>query len=264
MQTLLDHRTWYGLPDEERRAVARMIEDLFDDLAFDGIEQHRVFEIESADAFFVAENSRFVLVPGGTYQLGLNPDDCGFLNAWMDKVWNDEYVTRHGFPSLRDEMVANCSPSRSVCIRPFLIETSLRIPPNPRFKHDVYHDDAIRDLQGSRWRLPSPDEWEIAYRGRSTATFPWGDEPLARKEKPSVNAIGFQLPENWGYDNEFTCEPAVGVGGDGGATSHGGWGRLAELTIEACAYRCNIEQFGYLGAGYRRCRSIVAHGEQLK
>ena len=260
MHASLDNQTWYRLSNDERDAIARRVAELYNDIEFDSIQQHEVFGIESTDAFFVHQDARFVLVPGGRYQLGLNPDDCGFLTPWIDKLWNKEYVVPHGFRSLREELATNCSPRRSVSVQPFLIETRLRVPQNPRFKHDICHDDAVRDLEESDWRMPTPDEWEIAYRGRSIATFPWGDEPLTQKEKPKVNAIGFHLPKNLGYDNEFTSEPAVGVGGDGGATSHGGWGRLAELTIEACAYRCRIDQFGYLGAGYRQCRSIRSDG----
>lgn len=149
--------------------------------------------VEGEAATFDVGGVRLVLVPGRTVTLGATYDLEAVARALAPETL-DAAVQRTSKPLdfgawQRDDF----TPRREVTIAPFLLapdpveEQALR--GDDCFGEDVWDDedsceDAMRrgidaTLRASGYRLPSLDEWELAYGDGAPSIFPWGDAPTA-------------------------------------------------------------------------------------
>ena len=106
------------------------------------------------------------------------------------------------------------------------------------------HAQIVERLARRGQRLLTADEWEQACGAGACTLFRWGDvEPDGRPHELEVgphreaNLFGLQIGQN-PYDDEWTAEPAVVRGGDGGRMAHSGLGgRFVDWLTLATAYR---------------------------
>ncbi|GAA1874259.1 hypothetical protein [Asanoa iriomotensis] len=105
------------------------------------------------------------------------------------------------------------------------------------------HAEVVERLAREGRRLLTADEWEHACGAGATTLFRWGDTaPRGASDTLSVgphrepNLFGLQIGQN-PYDDEWTAEPAVARGGDGGAMAHSGIGGFPAWLTLATAYR---------------------------
>jgi hypothetical protein len=110
-------------------------------------------------------------------------------------------------------------------------------------------DDAIEEAASLGVRPASPDEWEYACGAGARTLFRWGED-TPDNDYPSARAAGpHQEPNLWGlmigrdpYRHEWTTEPGIVCGGDGGGAVCGGSGFFLGWLTLATAYR--DKQFG--------------------
>ncbi|WP_328415186.1 hypothetical protein OG470_22540 [Micromonospora sp. NBC_00389] len=105
------------------------------------------------------------------------------------------------------------------------------------------HAEVVERLAQRGQRLLSAHEWEHACGAGASTLFRWGDvEPegvvhtLAAGPHREANLFGLQIGQN-PYDEEWTAEPAVVRGGDGGSMAHSGIGGFPSWLALATAYR---------------------------
>jgi hypothetical protein len=113
-----------------------------------------------------------------------------------------------------------------------------------RAKTRVTYDQAADRVATLGLRLSTPDEWEYSCGGGAVTLFRWGDE-TPDDGYPSDHRTGpHREPNRWGltigqdpYKHEWTTEPRIACGGDGGSTTCGGAGFFVGWTTIATAYR---------------------------
>jgi hypothetical protein len=201
-------------------------------------------------ALFDHGGARYALIPGGSAPLGFDPrrelsftEDC--LESWRTTVRDlelemtlDEYLSRV------------MSPSREVRIEPLLVEVdaweagAVTAESGTRTVNWRSLQQISQELADEGFRLPTSDEWEYACRGGSASLFRWGDRCPADHypgedggwdvhTKP--NAFGLRFPKDT-FKWEFTSEPGVLRGGDGGGLDCGGAGCFVAWLTLASAY----------------------------
>lgn len=116
-----------------------------------------------------------------------------------------------------------------------------------RTKTTVTYADAVERVEGLGLRLSTPDEWEWACGAGATTLFRWGDDTPASGYPYDHWTGPHREPNLWGlnigqdpYKHEWTTEPSIVCGGDGGGATCGGDGFFVGWTTIATAYR-NIE-----------------------
>jgi hypothetical protein len=115
-----------------------------------------------------------------------------------------------------------------------------------RTKTQVSYDEAVDQVNqlGLGLRLSTPDEWEYACGAGVLTLFRWGDD-TPDSGYPDDHPTGpHHEPNLWGltighdpYKHEWTSEPAIVCGGDGGGVVCGGAGFFLGWTTIATAYR---------------------------
>ena len=254
MNPIVELTKWDEATSKKRQSICANIASLFKDVTFRHLKRFSLEANSHEIGVFDHAGSSFLLIPGATFTLGFDSKTNAFPSEKLREAWRTEYQEPHGFQSLDEELQDVFSPQKQITLNPYLIEAEPRLP-EIEGTDCPFHEDVESSLRGTPWRLPSRDEWEYAYRGGSASVFPWGDDPvLTSLLTIRSNAFGFTFPESL-YHYEFVGDPTIMVGGDGGVTHCGGWGRLAESIVEACAYVDKNEAEPYR-AHYRRCRSV--------
>ncbi|MBB2943637.1 hypothetical protein FB565_003366 [Actinoplanes lutulentus] len=235
---------WQGLSDEAAArtaaAIARETGSRFEQIKLHGYAGRR-----ARTASFDRDGTRLVLVPGGTVRLGFDPAGwtpsarqlAGFEQAAAE--WNlDGPIHRH--------IGETTSPSREVTLPALLVAAGAAAADDlvelTEDDDDQDHAWLINGLRAQGLRLPSPDEWEHACAAGATTLYRWGDDNPDGEPYGKVPLI--QEPNLFGlviahdpYAAEFTADPAVFCGGDGGSALCGGYGDFLSWLTLATAYR---------------------------
>ncbi|OKI58010.1 hypothetical protein [Micromonospora sp. CB01531] len=105
------------------------------------------------------------------------------------------------------------------------------------------HTEIVERLAARGQRLLTADEWEHACGAGAKTLWRWGDrEPDGPPHVPATglhregNLFGLRIGQN-PYDDEWTAEPGVVRGGDGGSMAHSGIGGFPAWLTLATAYR---------------------------
>ncbi len=108
----------------------------------------------------------------------------------------------------------------------------------------ISYEEALRKTAASGVRTSTPDEWEYACGAGASTLFRWGDDSLDDGYPFDHSAGPHREPNLWGlsigqdpYRHEFTTEPAIVCGGDGGGATCGGSGFFLGWLTLATAYR---------------------------
>ena len=235
---LSDLAKWDALTFTEHQAIAmKLASKLPKDFHFQGIETHLLSGQEHLTAFYLWKESRFALILGGKAVLGFDRNTSGFPNETQQENWK---ATEEDFQvSLEDFLEGSMTSRREADIKPFLIE----VKPKKLPEYTDWHRVTKRIAQQGFW-LPTPDEWEYACGAGSRTLFRWGNTcpldtlPIDKSKwnlHQQPNAFGLQMPSN-PYHWEFTSEPGIMRGGDGGSTICGGMAELAGWLPLATAF----------------------------
>lgn len=108
----------------------------------------------------------------------------------------------------------------------------------------VSYGDAIAEAASLGVRPATPDEWEYACGAGARTLFRWGDDTLDDGYPFDHRAGPHREPNLWGlmigqdpYRHEWTTEPGIVCGGDGGGATCGGSGFFLGWLTLATAYR---------------------------
>ncbi|MEV4481854.1 hypothetical protein [Micromonospora coxensis] len=202
-------------------------------------------------AFFDRDGIRYALVPGGNVQLGHNAER--FVPSPHQLADFAEAAAEYELAGPLHRFVADVtSPPRRVSLPALLVavrseEADALIAADD--DSDLDDSDGERDhtwlmseLDQRSLRPPTPDEWEYACAAGAATLFRWGDgypegEPYG--EVPLVqgpNLFGLVIADD-PYRAEFTTDPSVLCGGDGGAAICGDYGTFLTWLTYATAYR---------------------------
>jgi hypothetical protein len=113
-----------------------------------------------------------------------------------------------------------------------------------RTKTQVGYDEAVERVDRLGLRLSTPDEWEYACGAGAPTLFRWGDDTPDSGYPYDHRSGRHREPNLWGlaigqdpYRHEWTTEPTIVCGGDGGGATCGGDGFFVGWTTIATAYR---------------------------
>ncbi|GAB2441984.1 hypothetical protein [Micromonospora schwarzwaldensis] len=204
-------------------------------------------------AFFDRDGVRYALVPGGTVRLGHDADRftpsprqlADFAEAAADYDLTGpvgRFVAAATSASRRVSL-----PARLVAVHAEDADALLESGDGTDLDdgdQEYGHTWLIAELERRGLRPPTPDEWEYACGAGAGAEslFRWGDEypeGLPSGEVPLLrepNLFGLVIGDD-PYRAEFTTDPAVLCGGDGGSALCGGYGTFLTWLTLATAYR---------------------------
>ena len=251
---------WKSLEHNERCALAnRVAAATKDRFRFTGLQRFSLGDQEHEIARFQCDGALYSLIPGGESVLGYDPRHRSHPSKECLVSWR-ETVEEYGLEIELDEYIESVtSPLRTVRIEPFLLEVhswEAGVEPMPSLGHSTEggrgayrvelqsQQQVSQQLAEAGFRLPSPDEWEYACRGGSKTLFRWGDHCPGDSypvddgswdlhRRPNAYALHIaQDPYKW----EFTDDPGVLRGGDGGAEICGGAGFYVAWLTLASAY----------------------------
>ncbi|WP_218028379.1 hypothetical protein [Nocardia yamanashiensis] len=113
-----------------------------------------------------------------------------------------------------------------------------------RVVEQVSYEQALHKTAALGLRASSPDEWEYACGAAASTLFRWGDDTLPDGYPYDHPAGPHRTPNLWGlhigqdpYRHEFTTNPTIVCGGDGGSATCGGSGFFLGWLTLATAYR---------------------------
>lgn len=241
---------WSDLSDEAAGRTAAAIARSTD-ARLAGLGPHGYAGRTGRVAFFDRDGIRYALVPGGTVQLGHDAER--FVPSRRQLADFAEAAAEYDLTGPLNRFVAEAtSTSRQVCLPALLVavrseETDTLLAADDEADVDdsdgeYDHATLMAGLQRRGLRPPTPDEWEYACAAGATSLFRWGDEypevepygdvPLIRE----ANLFGLVIGDD-PYRAEFTTDPAVLCGGDGGSALCGGYGSFLAWLSLATAYR---------------------------
>lgn len=251
---LPDLTAWDALSSDACETIAReLVPHLPAGVAFDGIQPHAAGGNTRHVAFFIFEDERFALIPGGTVELGYDRTTPYEFSPAMLENWETETREEYGLPYTLEEFLdIVLTPRRSVVLKPFLISVAAK-----EYGFDPY-DGTIsartttkfredNQLDGV-WRIPTADEWEHACAAGTRTLFRWGNEcPTDEISYGAKNFTAHKVPNGFGltfnastYEVEL-CDGGITRGGDGGGTVCGGLGTVATWLPFASAYQDHPE-----------------------
>jgi hypothetical protein len=248
--SLPDLAAWDALSTDECDTIARdLVTALPTGTTFDRVEPHSLGGQSRHVAFFLFEDERFALIPGGPVELGYDRTRPYPFSAAMLENWETETREEYGLPESFEEVLdAMLTPSRSITLKPFLISVmpreydfkpyngTISVKTTTKFRGDNQLDGV--------WRIPTADEWEHACAAGTRTLFRWGNECPTDETSDETRTFtahkgsnGFGLTFNAStYDIEL-CDGGITRGGDGGSTVCGGLGTVATWLPFASAYQ---------------------------
>jgi hypothetical protein len=115
---------WTNSTPQEREALARQLEkQLPMGFAFAGIERFAMGEQESDVARYQFQNTTFVLVPGGTFEIGFDHTDTWQPNPDEEESWDETAEEWETGLTIQEQVHAVTNRARIVNIAPLLVET---------------------------------------------------------------------------------------------------------------------------------------------
>lgn len=234
---------WHGFSDAAAGRVAEAVARETGTV-FAGLSGHTYAGRDGRVAFFERDGIRFALVPGATADLG--HDAARFAPTARQCDDFAEAAADYGIAvSLRDFVVANTSPARRVTLPALLVAVRSEESESlvaTEFDGGDGHRWVLGGLAARGLRPPAPDEWEWACGAGATTLFRWGDEYPEGEPDGDVplltdpNLFGLIIGDD-PYRSEFTTDPAVLCGGDGGSALCGGSGAFLSWLAVATAFR---------------------------
>lgn len=118
---------WHRASDRARIAAARSaLRELPAGLEFERLSRHALSGVERTVAVFRRAEATFHLIPGGSVEIGHDPDRPWEPTAEEAESWRSS-AEDYGFDtSLREEIARVTRKRRAIDLRPFLIETTAR------------------------------------------------------------------------------------------------------------------------------------------
>lgn len=241
---------WLDLSDEAAGRTAVAIARSTD-ARLAGIGPHAYAGRTGRVTFFDRDGIRYALVPGGTVQLGHDADR--FVPSVRQLADFAKATAEYDLTGPLNRFVAEAtSPPRQVFLPARLVavrseETDALLASDDEADLDdrgeeYDHAWLMAGLDRRGLRPPTPDEWEYACGAGASSLFRWGDEYPEGEPYGEVPLI--QEPNLFGlvigddpYRAEFTTDPAVLCGGDGGSALCGGYGSFLSWLALATAYR---------------------------
>jgi hypothetical protein len=264
-EAILDLAVWDKLTIGARLEVAReMAESLPAIFTFEGIEARALGGQYREIALFRDGECRFALVPGHpAATLGYDRARPFRPTPAQSEDWARSIQTEFG-QSLGEALDETLSPSRTVAIKPILVEVKAR-----SFDFDQDEDGRaaayvrITQACAPQFRLPTADEWEYFCAAGTHTLFRWGDDcPISRSQGKQSwdlhrrpNAFGLLMNCDT-YSVELCSGPQV-RGGDGGCAVHGGIGKVSTWLPLASSFVVSDEELEDWGLDKVMVRRVV-------
>jgi formylglycine-generating enzyme required for sulfatase activity len=294
---LFDRAQWFAATSARRQQISQSVADqLTADFDHVGLRNYAGTDLQIAVFRHRATDLLFSLIPGGTFEMGLSPEEeQAVVDARPDDE-DDEDDFNQEFDLLLSEM-STLRPLHAVRVPPFLIaQRVLDVGQARRFIDDysdplyggstdapahLSSDQAALVLIGTDLRLPSEAELEYAARGHLSRTLlptstrlPDEDlleSMLADHGDATSNAYGLHgyglYPERcadaWQeHHNDAPTDgsPRLGPGPRvirGGAADCYPWQGCGEWNVMLCAFRMS-DHAAEFGSALRLARSLAA------
>jgi len=294
---LFDRTQWFAATSARRQQIAQTVADqLTADFEYVGLRNYAGTDLEIAVLRHRATDLLFSVIPGGTFEMGLSPEEeQAIVDARPDDE-DDEDDFNQEFDLLLSEM-GTLRPLHTVRVPPFLIaQRVLNVGQARRFIDDftdplyggstdapahLSNDQGTLVLIGTDLRLPSEAELEYAARGHLSRTLlptstrlPDEDlleSMLADHGDATSNAFGLHgyglypercadawLEHHKGAPSDGS--PRLGPGPRvvrGGAANCYPWQGCGEWNVMLCAFRMS-DHAAEFGSALRLTRSLAA------
>lgn len=220
--------------EEAAYAVASRLPEPF---RFGGLEHHELGQQHHRVAFFIWNEARFALIPGGLATLGYAPGSFfpteAQLQSWEETRSEFSNIALK-FPTIESYLEDVLTPLRQVILQPFLLEVEATGGIRRIYKDGqltlknkpirVTHSQVQGRLAQEGLRFPTSDEWEYACTAGARTLWRWGDNcPMIYTPRPRPKPVEWDLhlrPNAFGLligdqssDHEFTAELGVFRGG---------------------------------------------------
>jgi hypothetical protein len=205
----IQHEQWQTFSKSQRESFARRLADeLPTGFQFQGLATHRLGSQEHEVATFNGSGATFVLVPGGTFQIGYNADRPWQPNPDELESWNNT-AEEYEIESSIQEHIANVTLRRRIVqLEPLLIEVAatevgwqLVALDDPTVQHIIENCFAAGTQEYS-W---TPAGTKVTTRVRRAANgsfFAWrADNPTHTVLSQELSRSGFRFPtsDEWEY-----------------------------------------------------------------
>jgi len=292
---LFDRAQWFAAGPSRREQLARIVEGLLlPDFEYVGLRAYAGTVLEIAVYHHLATGQRFSLIPGGSFEMGMSPEEEQAIVDARPDVVDDEDNFIQEFDLLLSEM-ATMRPLHDVTLPPFLLaQRVLDVGQVRRYLGDfadplygdspevpahLSNEQAIAVLVGAGLRLPAEAEVEGAARGHlrrsllpTSTRIPDEDSieaMLADEGEVTSNAFGIHgyglYPERCAdaWHEHYKGAPTDGSAwhGPGPRVVRGGaancypWQACGEWNVMLCAFRMS-DHAAEFGAALRPARSI--------
>lgn len=240
---------WQELPEESALNVARSIARE-NQMALVEVRDHDYAGRRRRIALFERAGMRFSLVPGDRVTLGY--DGARFVPTPEQAADYADSAREYGLPSMAEFIEGMTSPQRVADLPATLVGVEPMDIWTPKDNVEFEFNDAglvsavrvLEETTAFRVEQATPDEWEYACGAGARTLFRWGDDTPGDDDPWSLPAGPHRKPNLWGlmigqnpYRHEWTEEPGVICGGDGGSAVCGGYGVFWTWLTLATAFR---------------------------